>query len=248
MSPSKSPSKVVADDQDSSPKSPAVEQHPGRETVRSFLKRARAAYGRTALCLSGGGMLANYHYGVIKALLEEDCLPRIISGTSAGSVVGALVCTRSDEELMRDLDPVILSPKQACFSRSWMERMKSVYKTGYMFDGDEWYRMLQWFTLGDTTFEEAYKKTGRILCISLSATTKKAPPVLLTYITAPNVVIASAIVASAAVPGFIKPVRLKVKDANGVVTEPIGDKGQTYWDGSIRQDIPTSGLAEMLNW
>jgi hypothetical protein len=26
------------------------------------------------------------------------------------------------------------------------------------------------------------------------------------------------------------------------------DKGETYWDGSIQQDIPTSGLAEMLNW
>ena len=98
--------------------------------------------------------------------------------------------------------------------------MKSVYETGYMFDGDEWYRMLKWFSLGDTAFEEAYKKTSRVLCISLSATTKKAPPVLLAYTTAPNVVIASAIVASAAVPGFIKPVRLKVKDANGVVTEP----------------------------
>jgi TAG lipase/lysophosphatidylethanolamine acyltransferase len=47
------------------------------------------------------------------------------------------------------------------------------------------------------TFEEAYKKTGRILCITLSSTTKKAPPVLVNYITAPHVTIASAIIASA---------------------------------------------------
>jgi predicted acylesterase/phospholipase RssA len=219
-----------------------------QETIRSFLKRARAAYGRTALCLSGGGMMANCHYGVIKALLEEDCLPHIISGTSAGSVVGSLVCTRTDEELMRDLDPEILTPRQGCFTRSWMERAKSVYHTGHMFDGEEWYHMILWFTCGEMTFEEAYKKTGRVLCISLSATTKKAPPVLLNYITAPNVVIASAIIASAAVPGFITPVRLRVKNSMGVVKAPMMDKGETYWDGSIQQDIPTSGLAEMLNW
>jgi predicted acylesterase/phospholipase RssA len=219
-----------------------------QDTVRSFLKRARAAYGRTALCLSGGGMMANCHYGVIKALLEQDCLPHIISGTSAGSVVGSLVCTRTDEELMRDLDPEILAPKQGCFSRSWMERAKSVYHTGHMFDGEEWYQMIKWFTCGEMTFEEAYKKTGRVLCISLSATTKKAPPVLLNYITAPNVVIASAIIASAAVPGFITPVRLRVKNSQGIVEAPMMDKGETYWDGSIQQDIPTSGLAEMLNW
>ena len=47
------------------------------------------------------------------------------------------------------------------------------------------------------TFEEAYRKTGRILCITLSSTTKKAPPVLVNYITAPNVTIASAVIASA---------------------------------------------------
>lgn len=53
------------------------------------------------------------------------------------------------------------------------------------------------FTCGDMTFEEAYQKTGRILCITLSSTTKKAPPILVNYITAPNVTVASAVIASA---------------------------------------------------
>jgi predicted acylesterase/phospholipase RssA len=221
---------------------------PHRETVRLFLKRARAAYGRTALCLSGGGMMANYHYGVIRALLEEDCLPNIISGTSAGSVIGSLICTRTPEELKRDLDPVVLQPKQGCFTRSWAERIKSAYLTGNMFDGNEWIDMISWFCNGDMTFEEAYRKTGRVLCISVSATSKKAPPVLLNYISAPHVVIASAIIASAAVPGFIKPVRLRIKDpATGKVHVPSEKEGEAYWDGSIQQDIPLSGLSEMLN-
>lgn len=64
--------------------------------------------------------------------------------------------------------------------------------------------------------------------------TKKAPPVLLNYISAPNVVIASAVVASAAVPGFIEPVRLEVKDADGNIT-PQGGSDELYWDGSIEQ-------------
>lgn len=59
------------------------------------------------------------------------------------------------------------------------------------------------------TFEEAYRKTGRILCVALSSTTKKAPPVVANYLTAPNVTIVSAALASAAVPGCIPPVRLR---------------------------------------
>lgn len=65
------------------------------------------------------------------------------------------------------------------------------------------------FTCGQLTFAEAYRKTGRIFCVTLSSTTKKAPPVLLNYLTTPNVTIASAVIASAAVPGFIAPVRLQ---------------------------------------
>ena len=91
------------------------------------------------------------------------------------------------------------------------------------------------FTSGNITFEEAYRKTGRILCITLSATTKKAPPVLINYITAPNVVIASAVLASAAAPGVIEPVRLQVKGPDGIIRSQGGNKDESYWDGSIDQ-------------
>jgi hypothetical protein len=100
------------------------------------------------------------------------------------------------------------------------------------------------FTCGDMTFEEAYHKTGRIFCIALAPTTKKTPPILINYISAPNVTIASAVVASAAVPGFIAPQQLKIKDADGIVRSA---GPETYFDGSIRHDIPIAGLSEMLN-
>ena len=190
-----------------------------RDKVKTFLKRARAAYGRTALCLSGGAMMGNYHFGAVKALIENDLLPPIISGTSAGSVIGAMICTRTTEELMRDLNPEVLAPNMSIFESSWGQRWARWYRHGTMFDQDDWYRRVKFFTCGDLTFEEAYKKTGRIFCVTLSATSKKAPPVLINYITAPNVVIASAVVASAAVPGFVDAMKLKVKDENGVVRE-----------------------------
>ncbi|GKY96140.1 hypothetical protein MPSEU_000574000 [Mayamaea pseudoterrestris] len=218
-----------------------------RGQVLMFLKRARAAYGRTAFCMSGGAMLGLYHFGVISALLEAGCLPRIISGTSAGSVIGAIICTRTDEELKRDLQPGILSQKLCCFRRPWKDRIKSVLRNGCMFDFDEWMELIQWFSQGSTTFYEAYQKTGRIFCITLSSTSKKSPPVLLNYLTAPNVTIASAVIASAAVPGFVPPVRLQVKLEDGSVRNQGGEKEQAFWDGSIQQDIPTQGLSEMLN-
>jgi len=216
-----------------------------RKQVIDFFKRARAAYGRTALCLSGGSTMGAYHFGHIRGLLEAGVLPNIISGTSAGSVVAAVICTRTDEELVRDMRPEVMSSKLVCFSRPWGERIASFAKHGHFFDFEEWLELIKWFTMGDMTFEEAYRKTGRLFCITVSATTKKAPPVLLNHLSAPNVTLASAIVASAAVPGFIPPVKLQYKMPSGKVCESLRD--QTYFDGSIDSDIPVSGLAEMLN-
>jgi len=176
-------------------------------------------------------------------LMECDCLPHIISGTSAGSAIAALVCTRTNEELRRDLHPDITASKMKFFVRPWSERLKSVWKNGHMFANEDWLKMVRWFA-NDLTFEEAYKKTGRILCVTLASTTKKASPILLNYISAPNVTITSAVVASAAVPGFIAPVRLQLKDTDGTIRS-AGD--ETYFDGSIEHDIPIAGLSEMLN-
>jgi predicted acylesterase/phospholipase RssA len=42
---------------------------------------------------------ANYHWGVLLALRDAACLPTCIAGTSAGSAVAAVVCTRTEKEL-----------------------------------------------------------------------------------------------------------------------------------------------------
>ena len=47
---------------------------------------------KLGLVLSGGGVRGVAHIGVIKALLENGIEPQVVSGSSAGAVVGALYC------------------------------------------------------------------------------------------------------------------------------------------------------------
>ena len=68
----------------------------------AFFNETRHSYGRTALLLSGGAALGFYHVGVVKALMENHLLPRVIGGASAGSILTAMIGTRTDEECFRD--------------------------------------------------------------------------------------------------------------------------------------------------
>jgi hypothetical protein len=49
------------------------------------------------------------HIGVVKTLYEAKMLPRIINGSSVGSIVAAIMCTKTDEEL-----PSIFNGKNLC--------------------------------------------------------------------------------------------------------------------------------------
>jgi predicted acylesterase/phospholipase RssA len=106
------------------------------------------------------------HFGVVKAFLDADLLPRVISGTSAGGLVAALVCTRTDAELKQLLVPELANRITACEEHFniWFKRF---WKTGARFDSVEWARKSSFFTRGSMTFREAYMRTGRILNISV---------------------------------------------------------------------------------
>ncbi len=52
-------------------------------------------FGRSALLLSGGASMGLQHSGVVKCLLESNLLPRVISGASAGSIVAAIVGSKT---------------------------------------------------------------------------------------------------------------------------------------------------------
>ena len=78
-----------------------ADTRPTSPDTAAFLRTAHVAFGNEALVLSGGATLGIYHYGVLKALLSEGLLPAVISGTSAGAVVAAMACCRTDDELQR---------------------------------------------------------------------------------------------------------------------------------------------------
>jgi len=78
-----------------------------------FFAETRHSYGRTALLLSGGATFGRFHIGLIKALYEQDLMPRIICGSSVGSLIGAFICSRSIKELPQviDVDTYIDKPQ-----------------------------------------------------------------------------------------------------------------------------------------
>lgn len=209
------------------------------EDKRELFKRLASNYGRTALCLSGGACFSYYHLGVVKALLDAALLPRIITGTSGGALVAALVCTRTDAELAQLLVPELAAKITACQdgTLTWLRRW---LRTGARFDAVDWARRCCWFTRGSTTFREAYQRTGRVLNISCVPADAHSPTLLLNHVTAPDCCIFSAVLASAAVPGILHPVVLMARPRAGpIVPYSFGHK---WKDGSLRTDIPLRSL------
>ena len=105
----------------------------------SLAKQLHTNFGRTALCLSGGATFAYYHFGVARALLDASLLPDVITGTSGGALVAALVATRTDEELEKLLVPALAHHIKACSEpfTTWFPRW---WRTGARFDSLEWAR------------------------------------------------------------------------------------------------------------
>ncbi|KAJ3029105.1 UNVERIFIED_CONTAM: hypothetical protein HDU68_000144 [Siphonaria sp. JEL0065] len=207
----------------------------------SFFKSLSRNYGRAALSLSGGGSLTYYHMGVLKALFEEGLLPNVITGTSGGSLLAALVCTRTDEELASEgvFDAKRVVDKFTIMSDPWAVRIKRLLSDGYLFDPTEPFKKLEELTKGHLTFLEAYKKTGRILCISVvpDEPNHVTPAKVLNFMTAPDVLISSAICASCAIPLILPPIKLMCKTETGDFV-PYRGSGKLWRDGSIRSDIP----------
>ncbi|PWN22881.1 patatin-domain-containing protein, partial [Microstroma glucosiphilum] len=213
------------------------------EQKRAFFRDVAKNLGKSGLALSGGGSFGYYHIGLVKALLDANLLPRIVSGTSAGGLIAALTCTRTDEELSRLLVPELADRITACEEpiTIWAKR---AWQTGARFDPIEWAEKASFFTLGSLTFEEAFKRTGKVLNVSVIPSEKNSPVKLLNHITAPRCVIWSALLASAAVPGLLPPVCLMQKTRKGEYVP--WNWGHRFRDGSLRVDIPLQDLHSMF--
>jgi len=93
--------------------------------------------------------------------------------------------------------------------------MQRFFREGCLYDIGH----LEWClqqNLGNLTFQEAFNRTGRVVNISISPSISNHNHAsLLNHLTAPTVLLWSAVSASCALPLIFKPVQLKAKDADG---------------------------------
>ncbi|KAH0537920.1 hypothetical protein FGG08_005402 [Glutinoglossum americanum] len=211
---------------------------------------ARQAFGRSALLLSGGATFGMCHVGVIKSLWENNLLPRIISGASAGSIVSSILCTTIDKEI-----PAILESfpygDLAVFEKEGdeetiLQRLARFLKIGAWIDISHLTGVMKGL-LGDMTFQEAYNRTRRVLNICVSSASLYELPRLLNYVTAPNVLIWSAVAASCSVPLVFSAASLLAKNPKTGKAVPWNPSPQRWIDGSVDNDLPMTRLAEMFN-
>ncbi|KAJ5681841.1 uncharacterized protein N7477_001781 [Penicillium maclennaniae] len=215
------------------------------------LLAARQAFGRSALLFSGGATFGMNHIGVLKALYEQNLIPRIISGASAGSIVCAVFCTCPDDDLPGLLDTYVHDGDFAVFNKHGQEenifqKTARFLKHGSFLDISHLANTMRGW-LGDMTFQEAYNRTRRILNICVSSAGMYELPRLLNYISAPNVLIWSAVAVSCSVPLVFKPFTLMAKDPKTGEAIPWNDLHRQYIDGSVDGDLPMTRLSEMFN-
>lgn len=134
-----------------------------------LLEEARLAFGQTALLCSGGGTFGMRHIGTIKCLYETGNLPRVISGASAGAIVCAVLCSKTEDQLANVLESFCHGDLRVFIGADeqpgWRSRMEYFMEHNYFFDAKNLERVMK-FHLGDMTFSEAYQLTGRVLNVS----------------------------------------------------------------------------------
>lgn len=210
------------------------------EEKLDFFRRAQHCYGRSAFLMSGSGAFLYFHMGVVKALWQEGLLPQIMSGSSGGSIVGAVISTHVDKDIPSFFDPENLVDDHA---------EEIVASSGFGLFGnakrlttDEIRGRIN-NMIPDLTFQEAYELTGRHLNVSVAPAEKHQTARLLNAIASPNVYIREAVMASCAVPGVFPPVTLAAKDHNGARKPYLSNR--KWVDGSVTHDLPAKRLARL---
>ena len=204
-----------------------------------FFKDTLLSYGRPALLLSGGATLGLFHLGVIRTLWERDLLPQVISGSSAGAVMAAMLGTTPDDEL----DTMLTPEKHNLQAWRWKGLMRGLRGQGFMEQQtlEECLRQ----NIGEFTFEEAFQHTGRSINVSVSSDQGHHAARLLSGYTSPYMLVWSAALASSAVPGIFPPVQLQKKDHQGA-NVPYMPRLR-FVDGSVVSDLPRERLMHLYD-
>lgn len=215
----------------------ATETRSGIDTQRKrdFFQRASRSFGHTALMLSGSGTMFFFHVGVLRALLGERLLPSVLSGSSGGALVAAVLGTRAPEEW-----PSVLTHET--FSHFIGRRtLVPASVLGKVLEDVE---IVQETLLPDLTFQKAYARSGLAINISVAPTDPHHRSRLLNAITSPHVCVREAILASGAFPGLAPPVALVAETADGDRRPYLSH--HRWIDGSMGDDLPAKRLARLF--
>lgn len=205
-----------------------------------LLIQAERIYGRPALVLSGGASFGIYHIGVAKALWEQGLLPKILVGSSMGSIVAAGICNRSDAEL----DVFFNSLQNIHLQALQWRKLRDIRRYGTAMDEKQLHEHIV-TNVGSATFAEAFARSGRVLNITVSPTRPHQKPRILSYLTSPDVLIEYAAQTSCAVPLLYPSVSLMARGANG---QHIPYMSTEKWvDGALHGDVPRERLARLHN-
>jgi len=225
-----------------------------------LFRKMKQNVGRTALMLSGGGAQAMYHLGTMRALIDANVYHKIkvISGTSGGSIAAACCAMFTPEEISKD---VSLSTVSTDFRLNGEMKRKNIrwfppvadmishwLKHRILIDSEYFHATCEHYW-GTTTFEEAFARTGKHVCITVSASRAQsdaAQRLLLNHISTPHVTLASAVSASCALPGVMKPAKLKTKNSIGKI-EDFEVDGVEWIDGSVQADLPFQRISTLFN-
>jgi len=205
-----------------------------------LLKHARKNFGRTALMLSGGGAFGIYHFGIVKALLQHQLLPDVISGTSMGAIVAGVIGTHSDEDLLAKL----AEPEKNHFRPLSLRSFGGMTANRTLLDPDQLIDCIS-ANIPDDTFLEAYQRTGRVINITVSPTRSGQKPRILNYKTAPHVLISYSCKASCSIPGVFPPVQLMKKNTLGEIVPYM--ESELWADGGVSTDIPMGRMGRLHN-
>jgi hypothetical protein len=138
------------------------------------------------------------------------------------------------------------------FPPLWRQALNFV-QTGFLVNNAEFMRTCQ-FYYDDITFEEAYQMTRKHVCISVSRRASGGSgsggptKLLLNHISTPHVLIRSAVAASCALPGIMRPHDLLTKTADGeIVPFHVDGEGVQFIDGSVQADVPFRRMSALFS-
>jgi NTE family protein len=175
--------------------------------------------GATAYVLGGGGVLGAAEVGMIQALAEAGISPDLVVGTSVGAINGAVVAADPEDRVAERLTELWTSPAaREVFAASMPRQFGRLVKRGHAHSPAPLRQLLR--PLEGLSFSDL-KVPFQCCAASIERAAERwfdSGPLL------------EAVLASAAVPGLLPPVR-------------IGD--EHYLDGGLVNSIPV-GRAVML--